>query len=251
MQSSLRKSALFFIWGLVMSVGAAGLPGPEPVQGQCTSNDPTAPCFSDNDDILAGQRNLLRNDDLVVNSATAILNNSGMSINNYNLETVGGAVSSETVDNPVAAGCFIGWPLQAPSHVRVGRLFPLGNDVVVTLAPSSSAAGSDCNTSPQNLAFYVRDPQDSGNDSVTAFTDSASWTQMVLEDFDKDGNQDVFFINDRVAAIWAASDPGSPSAGLAQRSTLVLPTTEHTPVGTPVAGDFNADGAVDVAWPGG
>ena len=59
MHSSLRKLALFFIWGLVALIGAAGWPGPVSAQAQCTSNDPTAPCFADVSDILAGQRQLL------------------------------------------------------------------------------------------------------------------------------------------------------------------------------------------------
>ncbi len=51
----------------------------------CTSNDATEPCFSNNDDILSGSRDLLPVDDLHVTVQTN--SNSGSEVARYYLKT--------------------------------------------------------------------------------------------------------------------------------------------------------------------
>ena len=58
----------------------------------------------------------------------------------------------------VSASCGGNIPSPTPFQTRVGRLFNLNRDVMVSLAPLITA-GSGCGGNP-NMAFYILDQQD-------------------------------------------------------------------------------------------
>jgi hypothetical protein len=229
---------------------------PKAAQAQCNSNDTTAPCFAQNTDILGGQRYLLRNDDLVLNTPTVDINTLTTTVVNQLLFTSNESVmsqSSDTVSTSKCGDCVQLPPGFVPSQMRVGRVFRLPNDVIVTLmAQPFSPYGQ----------FTIQDPQDPNNNSVTLQNQVPSGltfqAQFALGDFNKDGFQDIFFINQTGAdpttanasiITYTAADLNNPSAGLAGEHLLTL-TPAQAPQGAPVVGDFNGDGALDVAWPG-
>ena len=59
---------------------------------------------------------------------------------------------------------------------------------------------------------------------------------------------DIIFLNQGSARVLTAHNSNEASQGLAFGPPLVLPD-DYAPQGTPVIGDFNGDGVVDVAWP--
>src|SRR5690606_24890986 len=136
----------------------------------------------------------------------------------------------------------------------LGRVFALPNDVVVSVRPSGV-----CN----QLNLLVTDPKNSANNSsyIADVLPGAAITKPVavaLADFDRDGYDDVFFIDARFAQVYTAvcnNDPfapctnagGTPSQGL--KLMVQLPLANELYASPPVTGDFNGDGAVDVAWP--
>jgi hypothetical protein len=215
------------------------------------------PDFSSVSDILGGQRYLLRNDDLVIGQ----LANFQRDV----LLTTRLGIASQNIAPVVNAPCGGNFPQPPPFQTLVGRLFNLDHDVVVTLAPLK-AAGSGCSGSP-NMAFYIHDPHNPANDSVTNLTVSPDYNRIVLADFNSDGRADILFLNDQFAIIYTAANPDDPAQGLtevAQLSTgskpgqpFACPTQPSgAPFPTscglfdnPVIGDFNGDGALDVALP--
>ena len=66
------------------------------------------------------------------------------------------------------------------SRRRIGRLFNLDHDVVVTLAPLSTA-GPGCMGTP-NMAFYVQDPRNAANNSQTSIAISPNTNRIALGD---------------------------------------------------------------------
>jgi hypothetical protein len=192
------------------------------------------PDFSNVTDILGGQRHLLRNDDLVLDVAP--------SLQRYVFQTQGLQIASQnatTVGNLNCPGV-----LQS----RVGRLFNLPNDVIVTLAGTISP-GPGCTGDP-NMALYIHDPhqQDGSNDSRTDFSANPQDSQIALADFNGDGYADIIFLNQGSATVLPAQDTNDASKGLTFGPSLYL-SNDYAPQGTPVTGDFNGDGVVDVAWP--
>jgi hypothetical protein len=239
--------------------GALLAAAPAAASASCNS-DVSAPCFADVADILAGRRHLLRNDDLVLNLAT-LPTSSTMNSENFILETTNLAVSSQITDSVATPSCAIPAPA-APSLVRVGRVFALANDVVVTMAPTNAARGADCSTtSGDNLALTVTDTQDSANNSTTSFAASARNDHLAMADFNLDGYQDLLFINGGLAQAFTAKCTNDPFAsctgtagnavsdGLVAGPAATIPAAQ-TPVADAVVGDFNADGVIDLAWPG-
>jgi hypothetical protein len=191
---------------------------------------------------------------LVINTPTVDTDTDTTTVVNQLLFTSDGNVVSNSplsVSTSTCDDCVQLPPNFTPSQMRVGRVYPLPNDVIVTLtAQPSSTYGQ----------ITIQDPNDSSNNSVTSFNHVASGlilqAQFALGDFDKDGFQDIFFINHSgadptadVSIITYKADLNNPSAGLTGEHLVTL-TSAYTPQGVPVVGDFNGDGALDVAWPG-
>jgi hypothetical protein len=242
-----RLTRIFVATALAVMCGMSLVPETAHAQEQnCSGNDDTAPCFAQNQDILGGQRHMLRNDDLVVNFPTVDSTAPTTTVDNYLLYTMDVTTSSPIKDSVVKANCAAPPPETILSQARVGRVYALPNDVIATLAPRSECAP---------LAIYMRDPQDSSHDSITGFSSgSLSWFQFALGDFNQDGFQDIFAIDGSVSltTFTGADNLNDPSAGLHQGPVAGFDSTpELTPLGAPVVGDFNGDGVLDVAWPGG
>lgn len=190
------------------------------------------PCYTNVDDILGGKRHLLRDDDLF------FLTSSNGAFQNQVLLTKNQQPQSPVASPVVTTSCGI-----AP-NTRSGRFFNAAHDVIITLA----AATSQC-TATQNVAWYVTDRVTPANSSVTPFKALGASFQTVIADFNKDGLDDVILLNDQWAVIHSAADRADPSKGLKEMARIAL-GSKYTPIGLPVTGDFNGDGAVEVAWPG-
>ena len=190
------------------------------------------PDFSNVTDILGEQRHLLRNDDLVFDVAPSFQTNLYLT---QGLQIAG--TDSIRVGSLNCPGV-----LQS----RVGRLFNTPRDSIVTLAGAASA-GPGC-TGGSNLALYIHDLEDASNNSQTNLTTNANFSQIALADFNGDGYADIIFLNQGSARVLTAHNSNEASQGLAFGPPLVLPD-DYAPQGTPVIGDFNGDGVVDVAWP--
>ncbi len=220
----------------------------------CNTNDSTAPCFAQNKDILSGQRSLLPVDDIVLTFPTQGTTIQQTVVKDFILDTTSAAVSNQSTLPIVTADCGLISPW-TPQVSAVGRMFHLPNDVVVTLSPTDKA-GADCSQNSNNMGLYVKDPQNADNDSTTIFTDLPVAVQIAMGDFNRDGYQDIFFINSKNTQVFTAKCPGNPfgscteqpSDGLIAGPKTPL-TNEETPAGAPAVGDFNGDGVLDVAWP--
>ena len=207
----------------------------------CTSNDTTEPCFSNNDDILSGSRDLLPVDDLHVIVQTT------SDVESYYLKTKELTID-DTIKSTDAKEC--GPPFQTLSQSLIGRIFATPNDMLATM---------EINTVCSQLILHFSDELDSGNNSFVALESNAaliSYAGLGMGDFNKDGYQDILYVSNNVAQAWTArctGDPfnsctGAPSAGLIAGSALSLATVGPY-AGAPVTGDFNGDGIVDAAWP--
>ncbi len=208
-----------------------------PMDSSSCNNDVTAPCFADVKDILTGRRSLLRNDDVIVSQTgggSAIFKTSGLTLE-----------APVTVSPSRECG--------AVFESEVGRIFSLPNDVIANFTFAGSCG------SPQ---LTVLDPQDSSNESQTDFGLAGNLFGTVMADFDLDGYQDIFALGDSQAQVWTAKCTNDPFAsctgtagnavsdGMVGGPTLTLAASTN-PVDDPLrlaAGDFNGDGAVDVAW---
>ncbi|MFC3193324.1 FG-GAP repeat protein [Marinicella sediminis] len=213
----------------------------------------TPPDFTDVEDILLGQRHLLRNDDLVI-ALDKGTQSSGSVFNQVTLETNLLHISKQSSQTIITPKCALARPgslsLSVPinnvMHTRVGRVFELDRDVSVTLAPASQNGQFGCEGP---LALYVNDHQNADNNTRTEVDNSSPmWTQMLLADFDLDGYADVFQNHGYGYAIHTAVDTSDPTQGLKRTQFQGIPDSMVATTTPPVAGDFNGDGAVDIAW---
>ncbi len=212
----------------------------------CTSNDPTAPCFANNDDILAGTRDLLPVDDLLLSSPVLVNpHEQTYNFSHRSLKTKDLAVDSVS-NTAYSTGCTP--PFQARLQSLIGRMFAMPNDVWVSLR-------SLCDV----LELVIFDELDSSNKSITQLSDSASsidYVGIAMADFNRDGYQDIIYIGDNTAQAFTAKCTGDPfndctqvpSDDLSSGPALSLDSIGPY-AGAPVTGDFNSDGVVDVAWP--
>lgn len=103
---------------------------------------------------------------------------------NFLFTTVDREIVRSTAYEVVTPDCEVDSPAPAPISTRVGRVFNLKNDVVVSLAPKDSATGQDCTGGVGELSLYVHDPiDDSANGSITALGFSPLYTRMAMADF--------------------------------------------------------------------
>ena len=253
---------------LAALLAGAVLVGGQPALAQtsngngCNTSDATAPCFAQIQDILAGRRVLLPNDDLVFGFSQQPAANSGPTIFGvYTLE-------SSSLDFPTTdvrdfeqsePNCFVGEPesesMPAPINTRIGRLFNTNNDVVVTLTPTGSATGPNCFDG--NSSLFVLDPLGKIETQTVLSGFRPSFTGIALDDFDFDGFEEIFvivpFVDSAPGAgpvieIYSAADHDDFNAGLERRSSLTSNGARPLVLGAPVTGDFNGDGIRDVAW---
>ena len=199
---------------------------------------PLAPDFGAVSDVLGGQRFLLRADDLVIGQILGFQKDL--------LLTSGLRVQSQSISTVVNGPCGGQVPQPPPFQTKVGRLFNLDHDVVVTLAPLSTA-GPGCVGTP-NMAFYVQDPRNAANNTQTSIAISPNTNRLALGDIDRDGYADVLLINDQAVIAYTALDPDNPSLGLREMGRASIGGS-LAPQDDPATGDFNGDGALDVAWP--
>lgn len=222
----------------------------------CNSNDTTAPCFANNPDILAGQRSLLPVDDLVLTKVLPATNG----FETLLLETSDSTLDATITELSVTLGCEFASPVPWAVQTEIGRVWPLSNDVLVTLAPTNSATGTNCATDEDDFVLFVSDGVNSDNNSQTPVNASPEYAQIALADFDIDGLQEVFFINGETIKIFApvnsgnaaTGEAGDPAQGLVEQASAPI-SSDLTPIPgatAPVIGDFNGDGALDVAWAG-
>ncbi len=214
------------------------------------ASDPTAPCFSANNDILAGQRNLLPNDDLNLN--LWVQSSSSDSVVDYKLLTSKLDIGSSSPANQSLGACDPGGISAA--QTLVGRVFSLANDVMVNLRPTD-----DCS----DVRLNITDPLNKDNNSNWSLgaIGNLAPVAMAMADFNGDGYQDIFVIGKGFAQVLSAKCPNDPfasctgTAGYAISDGLQAgPKTDVTDfswyASPPVTGDFNGDGIMDVAWPG-
>jgi len=239
---------------IVMLIGVLGSPllasaqsAPVNAAQGCNSDDATGPCFAKVDDILGGQRHLLRNDDLVV--SIDVKSDSTSTLENYRFDTKNLSPGTPSKLTVAETDC-----TETPQSTRLGRMYNLKNDVIVNYAVTkvSTSSGEVC-----SQTVFVIDPGD-GDKVLDQFgTFPATEPRLALFDADSDGYDDLFVmafdtnpeINGNVMWFFSPSDVDDPTAGLTFRFQKLL-DSDFTPRSNVVTGDFNGDGAMDIAWVG-
>ncbi len=95
-----------------------------------------------------------------------------------------------------------------PAADETMRMFTLPYDVIVTLAPSSGASGTDCsNQQPGAMTFYIDDPVTGKSYTSVVSSDIRNrWLHTAVGDFDGDGFDDLFIGSDECSYIATAND---------------------------------------------
>jgi FG-GAP-like repeat len=146
-----------------------------------------------------------------------------------------------------------------PMQSRVGRFFEVPHDHVVLVAPSAQATGQWCdqvanaNDFPMDIYLLDGTQLEANNGTLTVVaTTGINLTprqmQIAVADFDGDGLDDIFLINQSAIWIFSATDPADPTKGFTQVATLSLPASIPGARNTPRVGDLDNDGNLDVAW---
>jgi len=141
-----------------------------------------------------------------------------------------------------------------PDHVVLARLFDLPYDMMVQLRPTTPAA-PDCGGAGNNMELLITSPKsDAPSVPTYQWQTNNAWTQLAVGDVNYDGYDDLIFMNVDVIQVYTAVDPTDPTKGIervASLDTRVSSSVLRSPINTPVTGDFNGDGIMDVAWIGG
>jgi len=201
-------------------------------------------------DVLRGKRVLLTTDDLVVVDS-AWSSTYSTTQKEALLYTANGSVTSEASVTVRAATCGVdaaasGANKPFPQQVQTARMLDRAHDVVVSIIASNNAFGDGCQ-GDSNLQVKVMDT--TSNELVaSAFYSMANLDYLVsvVDDFDRDGLDDVLVMNGDKAFVVSAPSAGST---IPRSGPSVSTGAARTPMGEPVVGDFNADGLSDVAWP--
>jgi hypothetical protein len=208
-----------------------------------TGLDTNAPCFADVDDILGGQTHLLRNDDLVL--TRVVPNGANTSYHNTPLFTehlkpeLQPDIPLDTTDCKVESD-----DGTLPAFMRLGRVYELPHDVMVNSVWTKPAAGDDC-----SQTFFVTDTD--GTVLAKIGTSTATAARLALFDADLDGYDDIFIINAADIQLHSPSDVDDRTSEMVFRALHDFTSDqEFRPRADPVSGDFNGDGAIDVAWLG-
>lgn len=214
-----------------------------------TGGDAGAPCFTNIDDILGGQRYLLRNDDLLVNFVKRV--DGKDEFRNLSLDTT----NLKPTEDPETAfkasfDCPDGPPQQS---TQLGRIYNLKNDVIVSYVNQNVSEGC-------GHKLFVIDPVDNKqlHGPFGGFTSIEP--RLALLDANLDGYDDILVMGFESSVnhnffmqIYAPDDPDDKtSEPLFKSQTEVIgsDTADYTPRSNVVTGDFNGDGAQDIAWAG-
>ncbi len=208
------------------------------------------PDFSMIDDPLNFEYDLFPADDLLIMRSNPVDNNTSMQVNNYILETEFGRVITQSVRNVLTPTCWLTEGRQ-PQQTRVGRFFNLGYDVIMTLAPVAGASGGNCTVSGDgnNMSLHIQELK-SGVNHATQFKMSAASTALAMDDFNKDGFDDLFIMSDKELIAATAKNLANVNQGMVFGKATTLPSVNLATDFDPTTGDFNSDGLVDVAWIG-
>jgi len=241
------------------------------------------PDFSNVDDILQGERNLLPVDDLIVMNPTSRLPNEPISssteiIRDFFFFTNNKAVTELIEPEPILINqdCNtngpsngfppVGFPYGIPSRQQTNavRMFNLDRDVVVTYARD---APTECSFNTRNYVITIQDVLGEitfPETSIPRFGDPIKdygFDKSVVGDFNLDGYEDILLITgpgEPSMRVVTAIDPDVPEMGVKFGSRRPLPTQRvgsntvsvSSPMSSPVIGDFNGDTILDVAWVG-
>lgn len=203
-------------------------------------DDTPNPCYSNVQDILSGKRRLLRDDDLFI---TTINPASGYQhVTSLTSKLTPGTPAGSNVTG-TSESCVYILPPQA------GKLFNTPYSFQVAIHPTA-AAGSSCAANGQpNLAIYITDLNNSANNTVFPLTDTVERLYFALADFNLDGFDDIIVMNAAHYFILSAVDPTNPSKGIQQVANFTdLIGQYDAPKNDLAVGDFNGDGAMDVAF---
>jgi len=141
-----------------------------------------------------------------------------------------------------------------PVQTRLVRLFDLPYDVVTTLAPSANARGDWCdgvansNDSPMNIYIQRLNGQDLTTLATVPVDINPMKMQMAAADFNSDGFEDLFVVNESGIWIFTATDSSDPSKGVSEATSLTLPADVPGGRNAPRIGDLDDDGNLDVVW---
>ncbi len=236
--SSAMLVALLASPALAQEASAPGCPAAD--------KNSTAPCFAGVSDILGGQRHLLANDDLLLSFFDLESGGSSAfkSLPFYTDALKPDPQSEQVIDT---TQCKSTPPGPARSNVRLGRIYNQKTDVVVTTIWTVPPGTDSC-----SQTFFVTQPD--GTLLHTVGNAITPEPRLALLDADLDGFDDIFMINAANMTFHTPADVNDPSSDMPFVSRYpagigTLPA-DLTPRGEPVSGDFNADGAMDIAWLG-
>ena len=97
------------------------------------------------------------------------------------------------------------------------------------------------------MALHIQSTQDTANTS-SPFSLSAVNTAVAMDDFNRDGFEDLFIMSNAELLVATAVDINNRNEGMAFGPTTALTSASLAAISDPATGDFNGDGLIDVAW---
>ncbi len=203
------------------------------------------------DDPLEGNWELSRVTDLMMYQTHGFDSNTKSNIHNYFLDTEDEKITSQSNRILLTSPCWLSEQRQ-PQVTRAGRFFAMGNDVAITMATSVNAGNPNCSSTngDANMGLYIVDPKTNAAPLWVHFSASAKESAMAMADFNQDGFEDLFILNETEAFAATATDIHDLSGGMTFGVRTHLGSTALAPKWDPVTADFNDDGLIDVAWIG-
>ena len=235
---------------------------PSPASVEAVASDPD---FSTVDDPLNGDYVLYAVDDLVIARSKA-QNSSAVNGFEYNyiLKTANSSIASQELSQVSVMNCYVtSSGNRNPQMTRVGRLWELPSDVIVTLGASDHAQGSTCQAPDPSvdasLQLIVTDSSGNNHRANVISTDqngntvypAGLNTAVAMDDYTQDGYQDLVIMTNAGMLLATAKDVNDFSQGIKFGPFTPMPKGGLAASSDPVSGDFNGDGLLDVAWVGG